>query len=77
MSRWLAIFLAVIAGAIGAWAATLFIAGGLYGVLWIFIFGDDSWPAWVDPLFGVAMVGLGLGLWLYFARAVFSRLSSI
>ena len=73
MNRWVALLLAVVGGAAGAWAATLLITGALFGFLWIFVFGDDPWPAWVDPVAGVVIVVFGLGLWAAMAWAIWLK----
>lgn len=73
MKPWLLMVLAIAGGAIGAWATTIFLAGGLHGVLWIYVFGDDPWPAWVNPAFGVAILVIGIALWVLMAWAIWSR----
>ena len=74
MNRWVALLLAVVGGAAGAWAAILGITGALFGFLWIFVFGDDPWPAWVDPVAAILLIVLGLGLWAAMASAIWSKL---
>jgi len=74
---WLAIVLAVVGGAIGAWAAIILIFGALYGALWIYVFGDDPWPEWVNPAVGVAIPVVGIALWIVMARAIWSRLKRV
>jgi hypothetical protein len=37
VNRWLALLIAVVASAAVAWAATLFAAGAIGGILWIFV----------------------------------------
>ena len=73
MNRWVALLLAVVGGAAGAWAATLGITGALFGFLWIFVFGDDPWPAWVNPVAGILLIVLGLGLWATMAWAIWLK----
>jgi hypothetical protein len=48
----------------------------LYGVLWIFVFGDDSWPPWVDRTLNLATPVVGLILWAYFAWLIWKRVSA-
>ena len=74
MSRWLALFLSVIGGAIGAWMATLIFVGAGWGFLWIFVFGDDSWPERVDPVFTLVMMAFAAAAWVTFGRALWSQL---
>lgn len=50
MPRWLRILLTALAAAIGGWAGMIAIGGGAAGVAWIFLFGDDPWPAWSEPV---------------------------
>ena len=50
MSRGVALLLAILGGAVAAFAATVAFVGVTAGVLWIYVFGDDTWPAWVDPV---------------------------
>ena len=73
MNRWVALLLAVVGGAAGAWAAVLTITGALFGFLWIFVFGDDPWPAWVDPVAGILLIVLGLGLWAAIGWAIWLK----
>ena len=73
MNRWVALLLAVVGGAAGAWAAVLTITGALFGFLWIFVFGDDPWPAWVDPVTGVLIVVLGLTFWAALGWAIWLK----
>jgi hypothetical protein len=63
--------LAALAAAIGACAGLMLIGGAAAGFAWIFLFGDDPWPAWSEPLIMfVALAGaaagaaiLGSGVW--------------
>ena len=73
MNRWVALLLAVVGGAAGAWAATLLFTGALFGFLWIFVFGDSPWPAWVDPVAGILLIVVGLGLWAAMAWAIWLK----
>jgi hypothetical protein len=43
-------------------------------VLWIFVFGDDPWPAWVEPAAGIAIPVFGLLLWAGIAVVIWRRL---
>jgi hypothetical protein len=74
VNRWLALLLAVIGGAIAAWVATLVFVGAGWGILWIFVFGDDSWPKWVEPLFTVLMMVFAVAAWVKFGRAIWMQL---
>ena len=46
MSRWVALLLAIVGGAIAAYTTIVLVAGGLLGVGWLWVFGDDPWPSW-------------------------------
>jgi hypothetical protein len=63
MSRVLALLLAVIGGAAIAFAVLLALVPTFYGFLWIFVFGDDSWPDWVDQVSNIAVPLIGLAIW--------------
>ena len=71
MPRWLRILLTALAAAIGGWAGLIAVGGGAAGIAWIFLFGDDPWPAWSEPVIMVialagALTGatvLGVGVW--------------
>lgn len=71
MPRWLRIILTALAAAIGACAGLMATGGAAAGVAWIFLFGDDPWPAWSEPvIMFVALAGavlgasiLGFGMW--------------
>ncbi len=49
---------------------SLFVAaaalGMAMGVLWLFVFGDNTSPAWVESALPVLFVGVFLGTWLAF-----------
>ena len=57
MSQWVALLLAIVGGAIAAYTTILLVAGGLLGVGWLWVFGDDPWPRWSEW----AIMALGLG----------------
>ena len=58
MPRWLRILLTIVAAAFGGWAGLIAIGGGAAGIAWIFLFGDDPWPAWSDPvIMSIALAG--------------------
>ena len=77
MNRWIALLLAVIGGAAAALFVTMFGAAGLGGILWIFVFGDDTWPTWAYTLLDTAIPIVGLLLWALFSRAIWLRLSPL
>ena len=71
MKPWVRILLTALAAAIGGWGGMLVIGGGAAGIAWIFLFGDDPWPAWSEVVIGlIALAGadfgallLGLAVW--------------
>ena len=63
MNRWLALIVAVIAGAAVAFAASIGMVGFGYGFLWLYVFGDSPWPSWVDPAFNYGLVLFGFAVW--------------
>lgn len=40
--------------------------GGLAGILWLYVFGDDPWPSYVEQLTAVLFVLVVLGIWITF-----------
>ena len=72
----IALLLAIIGGAAAALAFLMFGTAAVAGFLWIFVFGDDPWPAWVEPTLNIAIPIVGLVLWAVFSRAIWNRLKS-
>ncbi|HET7817343.1 MAG TPA: hypothetical protein VFK58_07165, partial [Sphingomicrobium sp.] len=68
MSRGWAMLIAAVAGGIAALVATTFAGLFLFGSLWMFVLGDDPWPAWVEPAFDLALPVVAALLWAIFAR---------
>lgn len=40
--------------------------GGLAGILWLYVFGDNPWPSYVEPLTAVLFIVSVLGIWAAF-----------
>jgi hypothetical protein len=76
VNRWVALLLAIIGGAAAALALVMFGTAGLFGLLWIFVFGDDPWPGWVESALNIAIPIIGLALWALFSWAIWNRLKS-
>ena len=74
MSRWLALLIAVIGGGVAAFAAAIGFVAVSYGVLWIYVFGDDPWPKWVDPVLGVLLFAVALGVWVAVGLLIWRQL---
>lgn len=76
MSRWLALLIAIIGGAVLGYVMLLLVAGGVLGVLWLYVFGDDPWPAWSDYVLGGAIVAGGLAAWAVCSWMIWRRLNN-
>jgi hypothetical protein len=46
-----------------AGGAALVVFGASFGVLWLFVFGDNPWPAWMETTLSIALVLVFLTLW--------------
>ena len=75
MNRWIALLLAIAGGAIAAYAAVVLVGGALLGMLWLYVFGDDPWPAWAVTALDVLIPVGGLGLWATFGWLIWSRVN--
>jgi len=76
VNRWVALLLAIIGGAAAALAILMFGTAAGVGALWIFVFGDDPWPAWFEPTLNIAIPIVGLVLWAMFSWAIWNRLKT-
>lgn len=52
--------------------AAFFFFGALAGLLWIFVLGDDPWPAWTDVFLPLVLFLAFLALWLITVAAGFA-----
>ncbi len=73
MNRALCLLLALCGGLLAGFAMACGVAVVGMGVLWLFVFGDDPWPGWVEPTMNIVVVVVGLGttlltIWLLFDR---------
>lgn len=75
MSRWLLLLLAIVGGAIAAWVTVLVATGGIVGLLWIFVFGDDSWPEGWEIVVTIIVGLIGFATWFTVARQIWNRFS--
>ena len=76
MSRWVALLLAIVGGAIAAYTTINLVAGGLLGVGWLWVFGDDPWPRWAMTGMHMLVPIGGLILWALFSWIIWVRLRS-
>ena len=74
MNRWLALLLSIIGGAIIAYCLLLAVGGAVLGFLWLYVFGDDPWPAWSNYMICTAIVIGGLVAWYASARMIWDKL---
>ena len=75
MNRWLPLLIAIVGGGVAAFAVTLFATAAIAGMLWLYLFGDDTWPQWVIGALDIAIPLVGLALWAFFAWLIGSRLT--
>jgi uncharacterized BrkB/YihY/UPF0761 family membrane protein len=76
VNRAVALLLAVIGGGAIAFAALLIGVAAIGGILWIYVFGDNSWPAWVETASNVAIPVIGLMMWAGFGWFIWLRLTA-
>ena len=76
MNRGLALLLAIVAGGVVAFCVVAAGTAVLAGFLWIYVFGDDPWPDWVETGLNIAIPTVGLLLWVVASWRVFLRLTA-
>jgi hypothetical protein len=74
VNRAIALLVSVIGGAACALVLMMVGIAASAGILWLFIFGDDPWPAWVEPALNLVAVIAGLLLWTIAARLIWLQL---
>jgi len=74
VNRGVALLLAIIGGAAIALALLMAGTGIVAGALWIFVFGDDPWPGWVETILNILIPLVGVLLWAMFSRAIWFHL---
>jgi len=74
VNRVAAALLAIVGGAAMALGVTMLGTGMLGGFLWIFVFGDDPWPAWAMSTLNILIPIVGLFLWAVFGWQIWLRL---
>lgn len=55
-----------IPGLLVAGIIAIILFGGLVGILWLYVFGDDPWPSYIEQLTTVLFVLVVLGIWIAF-----------
>lgn len=58
------VIFAILFGLLGipaAFLAAMAVTGGLTGVLWLYVFGDDRWPAWTGPFITTCLYAAAAG----------------
>jgi hypothetical protein len=51
-------------GLVVALVAAVLAAGAVAGMLWIFVFGDNTWPNWVEQALPAVLIAVFLAVWL-------------
>ena len=64
--RYLYTLLFGLPGLFVAGAISILAFGALTGILWLFVLGDNTWPAFVEPVLGATFVLALLVLWIIF-----------
>jgi hypothetical protein len=79
MSNWPRLLAALAAAALAGFAVFAFVVVMGYGVMWLFIYGDSTWPPGADDFahYGLPTLGLMAGLIVGFQmfQAIRSRAS--
>ena len=64
--RYLYLFLFGIPGFILSLMASFAFVGAGTGLLWLFVFGDETWPSWVEAILPIILIALILVIWVIF-----------
>jgi hypothetical protein len=62
--RYLYMLLFGVPGLVVALVTSALAAGAAAGMLWIFVFGDNTWPNWVEQALPAVLVAVFLAVWL-------------
>ena len=62
--RYLYAFLFGIPGLFVDGIISIFLFGAFTGILWLYVFGDNPWPAYIEPLISISFVLTVLVLWI-------------
>ena len=74
MNRWLALVLAILCGGSAAFVTAIAFVGTIYGLLWIYVYGDNPWPVWVEPTMSLLLVLVSAGVGLAVGLLIWKRL---
>lgn len=74
MNRWLALAIAILCGSVAAFVAAMAFVGTVYGFLWIYVYGDNPWPDWVEPAMSVLLLAVAVGTGVTVAYVIWKRL---
>ena len=74
MNRWLALAIAILCGSVAAFVAAMAFVGTVYGFLWIYVYGDNPWPDWVEPAMSVLLLAVASGTGATVAYVIWKRL---
>lgn len=58
--RYLYVLLFAVPALLAAMIGTALAAGAAVGMLWLFVFGDNPWPGWIEHAVAVGALGTGL-----------------
>lgn len=47
-----------------AFLITMTVFAIVFGTLWLYVFGDGTWPTWLDPLMSILILIVFSGLWM-------------
>ena len=75
MNRGLALALAILGGGVAAFAAALAFLATVYGFLWIYVYGDNPWPTWVEPVMSALLLIIAFGVGFAVGWIIWKRLS--
>jgi hypothetical protein len=74
VNRWLALAIAILCGSVAAFVAAMALVGTVYGFLWIYVYGDNPWPDWVEPAMSVLLLAVAVGTGVTVAYVIWKRL---
>jgi hypothetical protein len=74
VNRWLALAVAIVTGGAAAFALIAVGTAAVAGFLWIYVFGDDPWPAGAERTLSIAVPVIGLLIWIIASWRIFRTL---